>query len=358
LADVTEIYPSKNEIHTSIGNLHYDFLVIATGATTNFYGNKQLIKNCLPLKSIDDAIHLRNKILNNFEQALLTDNEDDLNSLMDYIVVGGGPTGVEVSGALGELKLHVLPIDYPELDFKMMDVHLIQSANRLLPSMSEASSKKAYDYLRKFEVDIWLNTRVLNYDGYYAELSNGQKVITKTMIWAAGIMGQPIAGLDEQSKGPGSRIKVDEYNRVLGHDNIFAIGDVACMIDEKNPAGHPQMAQPAMQMGKHTAQNIINLLQKKPMKPFYFKDPGSMATVGRNKAVVEVGKFKSQGFFAWFIWMFVHLIAVVGYRNRFVVFVNWMVSYLSYDKGIRLIIGDDTNVIKEKTDKEPAVLEK
>jgi NADH dehydrogenase len=350
MAEVERVDTARQVVHTTIGDLTYDYLVIATGATTNYYGNAEIQEHAIPIKTIEDAIALRNKILSNFERALLTDDDEQMNSLIDYVIVGGGPTGVEIAGALAELKLHVFPQDYKELDFIKMDIHLIQSGPRLLNGMSDEASKKAHEFLKKLGVQVWLNSRVKSYDGYTVEFENGQKLITRTLIWAAGVCGVPVPGLREESVLKGNRLQVDIYNRVLGYKNIFAIGDVAAMITRSTPQGHPMMAPPAMQQGKLLGKNLLCLLQGKPMKAFKYTDQGSMATIGRNKAVVDLHAFKTQGILAWFVWMFVHLISIVGYRNRLVVLMNWMWSYFSYDKGMRLIIGNkkDIPISKEK----------
>jgi NADH:ubiquinone reductase (H+-translocating) len=344
LGEVTAIHPTENCIETSIGNVKYDYLVIANGATTNFYGMKDLEDNALPLKSIIDAIKLRNRIIRNFETALLTDDQEMMNSMMDFVIVGGGPTGVELAGALSELKRHVFPRDYKELDMTHMDIHLVESGDRLLGGMSPIASQKALEYLHKMGVDVHLKKAVKSYDGHEALLNTGEKLISKTMIWAAGVKGQPLAGLNSEVIGRGARIKVDEFNRVKGYENIFAIGDAAIMEggDPKFPNGHPMMSPPAMQQGQLLAENIKRHQEKKPMKPFKYNDQGSMATVGRNKAVVDLnifkGQFRTQGLIAWFLWMFIHLISLIGFRNKFFVFFSWIWSYFSYDKSNRLII--------------------
>ncbi len=344
LGDVISIHPNDNCIETSIGSVKYDYLVIANGATTNFYGMKDLEDNALPLKSIIDAIKLRNKIIRNFETALLTDDQEMMNSLMDFVIVGGGPTGVELAGALSELKRHVFPRDYKELDMNKMDIHLVESGDRLLGGMSPVSSQKALEFLEKMGVQVHLKKAVKSYDGHEAVLSTGEKLTSKTMVWAAGVKGQPLPGLSSEVIGRGARIKVDEFNRVKGYENIFAIGDAALMEggDPKFPNGHPMMSPPAMQQGQLLANNLKRLQEKKPMKPFRYNDKGSMATVGRNKAVVDLNVFKgqvrTQGLIAWFIWMFIHLISLIGFRNKFFVFFSWIWSYFSYDKSNRLII--------------------
>jgi NADH dehydrogenase, FAD-containing subunit len=339
LGEVTRVVPEENYIETSIGSIKYDYLVIANGATTNFYGMKDVADNAIPMKTIIDSIKLRNIIIRNFENALLAEDPDTMNSFMDFVIVGGGPTGVELAGALSELKNHVFPKDYPELQIDQMDIHLVEATGRLLNGMAEKSGAKALQYLKDMGVHVHLNRSVKSYDGKEVVFGDGTTLKSRTLIWAAGVKGQPIEGIRTEAIGRGARILVDEYNRVKGYENVFAIGDAALMHGDPGfPLGHPQMAPPAMQQGKLVAQNIRRLLEKKPMKPFRYKHQGSMATVGRNRAVVELKSFKTQGFLAWLIWMFVHLISIIGFRNKFFVFLSWLWSYFSYDKSNRLII--------------------
>lgn len=340
LGEVKNIRPEENFIETSIGGVKYDYLVIATGGVTNFYGLTEVEKHAAYMKNIVDATKLRNKIIRQLEYALLTEEEEVMNSLMDFVIVGGGPTGVELAGALTELKKNVFPKDYKELDMREMDIHLVEASPRLLNGMSEQASQKALDFLNEMGVKVHLNTAVKSYDGYEVNLSSGEKLISRTLIWAAGIKGNPISGLKPDVITRGNRLLVDEFNRVKGYGNIFAIGDVALMEgDEKFPKGHPQMAPPAQQQGRLVAKNIRNLISGAPLKPFRYFDKGSMATVGRNKAVVDMGKIRFQGVFAWYVWMFVHLMAIVGWKNRVFTFFSWMWSYLTYDRSNRLIIG-------------------
>ncbi|GHA62104.1 NAD(P)/FAD-dependent oxidoreductase [Pontibacter akesuensis] len=343
LAEVVHVDTENRFVETSIGLIKYDYLVIATGATTNFFGNKQMEKNAISIKSLDDALELRNTILYNFEKALQLNDKEQLNSLMDYVIVGGGPTGVEVAGALCELRNHVFPKDYKELDFREMDIYLIQSGPQLLKGMSDEAGQKAQEYLERFGVKVWLNRRVKTYDGYTVTLDTGETLVTRTLIWAAGVTGAPVHGIRPDSVLKGNQLQVDVYNRVAGYENVFAIGDIAAMITEEYPLGLPMLAQPALQQGELLGQNLKRLMAGKPMQPFEYNDKGSMATVGRNRAVADLKLFKkeikTQGFIAWLIWMFIHLISVVGFRNRLVVLVNWGWNYFTYDTGNRLIMG-------------------
>ncbi len=349
LGEVKKVKAEENYIETSIGGVKYDYLVIASGAVTNFYGMTEVEKHASFMKNIVDATKLRNKIIRQLEYALLTDDEEVMNSLMDFVIVGGGPTGVELAGALTELKKNVFPKDYKELDMRQMDIHLVEASPRLLNGMSEQAGKKAHEFLLEMGVKVYLNTAVKSYDGDEVLLSTGEKLVSRSLIWAAGVKGNPIAGLNPEAIAKGNRILVDEFNRVKGHDNIFAIGDVALMEgDKKFPKGHPQMAPPAQQQGRLVAKNIKKLLTKKALTPFRYFDKGSMATIGRHKAVVDIKRIRFQGFFAWYVWMFVHLMSIVGYKNKVFTFFSWMWSYFSYDRSNRLIIGRNEEKIMQE----------
>ncbi|MEM9858710.1 MAG: NAD(P)/FAD-dependent oxidoreductase, partial [Bacteroidota bacterium] len=338
MGEVLEVNPAANTISTEIGELNYDYLVIATGSRTNFFGNTSLMQHAFPLKQIPQALDLRSHILQNFEAATITEDLMEKKSRMNIVVVGGGPTGVEVAGALGELKRSILPKDYPELDFSKMSIILLEASSRLLGGMSDKSSERALRYLKKFHVDVYLNTLVETYDGKSAKLSNGEQINTHTLIWGAGVKGNYPDGLPDQAIEK-SRILVDEFSRVIETDNIFAIGDIASMKTEDYPQGHPMLAPVAIQQGDHLAINLKNITQHKPFKPFKYFDKGSMATVGRNKAVVDFPRSGTLGGFpAWMVWMFIHLISIIGFRNKLIVFLNWVWNYFTYDKGTRLII--------------------
>ncbi|WP_273567574.1 NAD(P)/FAD-dependent oxidoreductase [Maribacter halichondriae] len=340
LARVLSVNRTDKIVRTNIGPLHYDYLVLATGSKTNFFGNKEIAKNSMSMKSIPQSLNLRSLILENFEQALLTDEMHERDALMNFVIVGGGPTGVELAGALAEIKKGILPKDYPDLDTRRVQINIIQASDRILKEMSEQASKKSEEFLEQLGVQIWKNTRVTGYDGKtITTATEGLTFEAATMVWAAGVKGALIKGLEAKDiVVSGNRLKVNDFHQVVGQSDIFAIGDVACIVTEARPYGHPMMAQPAMQQGKNLGINIVRLLEGKPMKPFVYKDKGSMATVGRNKAVVDLPKFRFQGVFAWFVWMFVHLFFLIGFRNRMVVFINWVYNYVRFDREARLII--------------------
>ncbi|MEJ7647313.1 MAG: NAD(P)/FAD-dependent oxidoreductase [Chryseolinea sp.] len=343
MADALSVNTTTQILETSIGYFNYDYLVVATGAVTNFYGNAEIQQKSIAIKTIEDALSLRNTILTNFEKALQINDEVQMNSLMDFVIVGGGPTGVEIAGALSELRKHVFPKDYPELNFVNMDIHLIQSGGQLLKGMSDEAAIEAKELLEHAGVKLWMNCRVKSYDGFKVQLDTGESLCTRTLIWAAGVTGTVIDGFSADAVLNGNRLKVDNVSRVAGYTNIFAIGDIAGMVSSEHPEGYAMMAQPAIQQGKWLGTNLKRLLSGEALQPFRYSDQGSMATIGRNKAVADLKIFgrlyKTQGFKAWFVWMFVHLTSLIGFRNKLVVMINWMWSYFTYDTGIRLIIG-------------------
>ncbi len=339
LANVEEIDTKGKRVLTNIGDISYDYLILATGSETNFFGNKGIETMGMAMKTIPQSLNLRSLILENFEQALLTDDLHERDALMNFVIVGGGPTGVELAGALAEIKKGILPKDYPDLDTRRAQINLVQAGDRLLPAMSEVASRKAEQFLEGLGVNVWKNIRVAEYDGKRVTTNTNTIFDTYTLVWAAGVQAVGIKGLDaKEILCRGNRLKVNQFHQVEGFEEIFAIGDVAQMESEEFPNGHPMMAQPAIQQGRNLGDNLVRLLDEKPMKPFKYKDKGSMATVGRNKAVVDLPKFKFQGVFAWFVWMFVHLYFLIGFRNRVVVFINWVYNYVRFDREARLII--------------------
>lgn len=338
IAEVQKVNREQKYLETSEGTLSYDYLIIATGSKTNFFGNEGVAKYGMPMKTIPQALDLRHFILQNFEHALLTKDVEERDSLMNFVIVGGGPTGTELAGAIAELKNHVLPHDYPDLDLRRMNIHLVEAAPKLLAAMSDKSGQKANDYLSKLGVQIWTNTALESYDGKVMTTNNGKTIQTRCLIWAAGVQGAMIDGLPEESIVRGNRIQVNEYNQVVGDENIFAIGDIAAMVTKKNPKGHPMLAQPAIQQGKLLAKNLVKLQKNQKLKPFKYMDKGSLATIGRNKAVADLPGLHFGGFVAWMIWMFVHLMSLIGFKNKAVTFVNWVWGYINYDRSERLII--------------------
>ncbi|MFI2743757.1 NAD(P)/FAD-dependent oxidoreductase [Zhouia sp. PK063] len=353
LAEVEKIHSETNTITTSIGVLSYDYLIIATGTKTNYFGNEEIEHNAMPMKTIPQALNIRSLILQNFEKASITNDDEYRKALLNFVLVGAGPTGVELAGALAELKRNVLQRDYPDLNLADMQIHLLEGVDRVLPPMSKTASAKADKFLRDLGVHIHLNTIVTKYDGLNVETKDGLHLKAHTFIWSAGVTGNPVVGVTENALHEKvRRYIVDQYNRVQGYENIFAIGDIALMMSEEYPKGHPQVAQPAIQQGENLGENFKRLLKNQPLKPFVYKDKGSMATIGRNKAVADIKKLRFGGFFAWFIWMFVHLFSLVGFRNRVIVFFNWMYSYINFDKAARLIIRP-FSVKKKEVEPEP-----
>jgi NADH dehydrogenase len=339
LAEVNEIQPEQKKIKTSIGDLTYDYLVLATGTKTNFFGNNEIESNSMPMKTVPQALNIRSLILQNFEKAAIANTKEEREAYLNFVIVGGGPTGVELAGAIAELKNNILPRDYQDLNANDMHIHLLEGSTRVLPPMSEHASEKAERFLKTLGVNVHCNTQVTDYDGLEVSTNTDLQLKSETLIWAAGVTGAPVDGLNASALVErANRYKVNEFNQVEGYDNIFAIGDIAQMTSEDYPKGHPQVAQPAIQQGNLLGKNLLRLINKKPMKPFVYNDKGSMATIGRNKAVVDLKAFKFGGFFAWFIWMFVHLMSLVGFRNRVIVFFNWTYNYINFDKAARLII--------------------
>ena len=338
-ADVTGVNAKENLIETSIGKLKYDYLVIASGTETNYFGNQNIEDVALPMKTVEEAMSMRNILLANLERSLTTADLKERQALQNIVIVGGGATGVEVSGALSEMKRFVIPKDYPEMEVHKVNIYLIEASPKLLSAMSPQASANAEKFLRGMGVNVMLNTLVQDYREGKVILDNGMDIPTRNFIWVSGVTGTSFDNIGSEFLGRGRRIKVDEHNKVIGLDNVFAIGDVCIMTAEKDyPNGHPQLAQVAIQQGDLLASNLKNMEKGKKLKPFHYRNLGSLATVGRNKAVADFNQLKMHGWFAWIIWLVIHLRSILGIRNKVMVLVNWVWGYLTYDKSIRLIM--------------------
>lgn len=342
MAEARMVDTEKKILQTSIGKIDYDYLVLAAGATTNFFGNKNIEEWAIPMKTVPEAMGLRNALLSNFERALTCATEEERQELLNVVIVGGGATGVEIAGALSEMKRYVIPYDYPDMDSSLMHIYLIEAGDRLLAGMSQDSSKKAYDFLKSMGVDIQFGKMVTDYRDHMVIMKDGTEIPTRTFIWVSGIRANAMPGISEDHLGRGFRFKVDQFNRIPGLNDVFAIGDQCLQTtDPAYPNGHPQVAQVAIQQAKNLAKNIKRINEghadDNSLTPFKYNNLGSMATIGRNKAVVEIGKFHSQGFFAWILWLVVHLRSILGVKNKMMVLLNWLWKYVSYNDSIRMI---------------------
>ena len=341
MAEARMVDTEKKILQTSIGKIDYDYLVLAAGATTNFFGNKNIEEWAIPMKTVPEAMGLRNALLSNFERALTCATEEERQELLNVVIVGGGATGVEIAGALSEMKRYVIPYDYPDMDSSLMHIYLIEAGDRLLAGLSQESSQKAYDFLKSMGVDIQFGKMVTDYRDHKVIMKDGTEIPTRTFLWVSGIRANAMPGIDESHLGRGFRFKVDEFNRIPGVEDVFAIGDQCLQTsDAAYPYGHPQVAQVAIQQAKNLAKNLKRIdkgADSSELTAFHYKNLGSMATIGRNKAVVEIGKFRSQGFFAWVLWLVVHLRSILGVKNKVMVLLNWLWKYVSYNDSIRMI---------------------
>ena len=341
MAEARMVDTEKKILQTSIGKIDYDYLVLAAGATTNFFGNKNIEEWAIPMKTVPEAMGLRNALLSNFERALTCATEEERQELLNVVIVGGGATGVEIAGALAEMRRYVIPYDYPDMDSSLMHIYLIEAGDRLLAGLSQESSQKAYEFLKSMGVDIQFGKMVTDYRDHKVIMKDGTEIPTRTFLWVSGIRANAMPGIDESHMGRGFRFKVDEYNRIPGLNDVFAIGDQCLQTsDAAYPNGHPQVAQVAIQQAKNLAKNLKLINQgadSSELTAFHYKNLGSMATIGRNKAVVEIGKFRSQGFFAWVLWLIVHLRSILGVKNKMMVLLNWLWKYVSYNDSIRMI---------------------
>lgn len=341
MAEARMVDTEKKILQTSIGKIDYDYLVLAAGATTNFFSNKNIEEWAIPMKTVPEAMGLRNALLSNFERALTCATEEERQELLNVVIVGGGATGVEIAGALAEMRRYVIPYDYPDMDSSLMHIYLIEAGDRLLAGLSQESSQKAYEFLKSMGVDIQFGKMVTDYRDHKVIMKDGTEIPTRTFLWVSGIRANAMPGIDESHMGRGFRFKVDEYNRIPGIEDVFAIGDQCLQTsDAAYPNGHPQVAQVAIQQAKNLAKNLKLIDQgadSSELTAFRYKNLGSMATIGRNKAVVEIGKFRSQGFFAWVLWLVVHLRSILGVKNKVMVLLNWLWKYVSYNDSIRMI---------------------
>jgi NADH dehydrogenase len=338
MAEVQQINPGTNTITTTLGDIHYDYLVVATGANSNFFGNKEIERNTMPMKNIPEALNIRSLILQNLEKAAVTTDLVERAALLTFVVVGGGPTGVELAGSLAEMRLHMLCKDYPDLRPEDMKVYLAEGKPKLIAAMSEQASVKAKEFLQEMGVIIYNDVHVTSYNGDQLVIDNGVTIKSRNVFWAAGVKGEVPAGIPQEVVLRGGRIQTDEIGRVKGFQNIFAIGDVAAMITPESPEGYPGVAPVAIQQGGHLAKNILHLVKGQPTEPFKYHDKGSLATIGRNRAVADLGKIRFQGVFAWFVWLFVHIMSLAGFSNKLVVFCNWLINYFTKNTDNRLII--------------------
>ena len=341
MAEARMVDSEKKILQTSIGKIDYDYLVLAAGATTNFFGNKNIEEWAIPMKTVPEAMGLRNALLSNFERALTCATEEERQELLNVVIVGGGATGVEIAGALAEMRRYVIPYDYPDMDSSLMHIYLIEAGDRLLAGLSQESSQKAYEFLKSMGVDIQFGKMVTDYRDHKVVMKDGTEIPTRTFLWVSGIRANAMPGIDESHMGRGFRFKVDEFNRIQGVEDVFVIGDQCLQTsDAAYPNGHPQVAQVAIQQAKNLAKNLKLINQgadSSELTAFRYKNLGSMATIGRNKAVVEIGKFRSQGFFAWVLWLVVHLRSILGVKNKMMVLLNWLWKYVSYNDSIRMI---------------------
>ena len=340
MGDVRRIDTGAREVRTQFETLSYDVLVLAAGTTNNFFGIADLEKHVYTIQSPPEAIRTRNEVLDRLERAALCTDRRERARLLTFVVVGGGPAGVEIAGALGELKRYIISREYPSIDPKEMKVILVEGTDAVLRAMGPKSSADALKGLTQLMVDVQLNKTMKSYADKVITFADGSTIETDTVIWTAGVTGVPfeLEGTDVKP-GRGARWEVDEYNRVKGLDNVYAIGDIALMTTQKYPHGHPQVAQVALQQGANLARNLSN--PSGTPKAFEYNDKGSMATIGRDRAVVDMGKVHLSGRLAWWAWLVVHLMTLLGMRNRAVVFLNWMWSYFNFSAGLRLLIRPD-----------------
>lgn len=341
LGELLSVNLPENKVVLNNGELEYDVLVFATGAETSFFGMENVKKNSIPMKTLNDAIEMRNKLLQRMEKAAVCKNSRERRKYLNIVIAGGGPTGVEISGMFAEMRNGVLRKEYPELSTTASNIYLIDGGGELLGPMSKKSQQDTLEALTKMGVIVKLNTRVTDYVDDTVHLHTGETIQSKNLIWAAGVSAKAFDGIPAESYGRGKRMSVDQFNKVAGTNNVYAIGDTCIQLTDPDwPQGHPQVAQVAIQQGEQLAKNLIRTVKGEQLKPFKYKDKGSMAIIGKNKAVVDLPKPKLhfKGFIAWLMWLFIHLMSLISYRNRVTTFYNWMTSYFSADQSLRMII--------------------
>lgn len=338
MCKVSRIVPEENKVETGEGYLDYDYLVIAVGCNTNFFGNKELEDKTIPLKWVSEALYARNRILESLEEAASAHTEEELEKKLNFVIVGGGATGVELSGAIADMRKFALPKDYPEIDFSKMKIHVIDGSDRLLSGMSPHASEKAKEALKKRGVILHQEAFVTSYENGIVTTSKGEKLYSDNVVWVAGIIGTKLPGIPEEKYTRGARLKIDSTCRLEGYQNIYAIGDISCMETEEYPHGHPQMAQVAIQMARRLAKNLFALQSEGKVQPFVYDNKGSLATIGRNDAVADLGNFKLSGILAWWLWLWVHLLTILGVKNKLLIFIDWAWNYFTYDLSLRILI--------------------
>lgn len=338
LCEVQKIDSATNTVATSVGDIKYDYLVIATGSNTNFFGNDQIEKYTMPMKNIPEALNIRSLIIQNLEKATVTSDPVEHDALLTFVVVGGGPTGVELSGALADTRNHVLRQDFPSIKSDQVKIYLAEGKPQLLAAMSDQAQQAAKKFLTDRGVTVFNSVHVKSYDGETLTIDNGDVIKTRNVFWAAGVRGELPEGMPKEAVGKGSRLQTDEINRVKGFQNIFAIGDISQVVTDKNPEGYPGVAQVAIQQGRQLAANLIRIIGNQPTVPFKYNDKGTLATLGRNHAVADLGKLKFQGFVAWVLWLFVHLLSLAGFSNKLIVFVSWATNYINKNSDNRLVV--------------------
>jgi len=344
MAEIVSVNTAASILETTIGSIHYDYLVLATGVTTNFFGNENIEKKALTMKSVSDAILIRNTILENLEKAINCRNDEERLPYLNIAIVGGGPAGVELAGALAEMRKYILPRDYPDYDFHQMKIFLFEAVDRILVNMSDKSSVTATTYLERLSVNIQTSTRVRDFNGEQIFLEGSEMIPSKTLIWTAGVTASKIEGLEASVFGHANRILTDEINRVKNTTNIFAIGDLSLMTTDRYPKGHPQVAPAALQQASLLAKNLLRLSNGEKSKPFRYYDKGTLTSIGRNLAVADLKRISLKGFIAWIVWSLVHLFSIVGGKNKILIFIDWASNYLIYDPSLRLLIKTKSNL--------------